>query len=499
MEAGLTRNKVFSELTKSVHRDFKSYLDVGKKAAVQDPEFFAHLIAWDRLNGDIRDSKVALPVVSLSVASYPDEYVDNSLAHLAVLNPKMLLRAVKFAYEIRLPNRMRTLRRLVERYLRNLESIESKWDRVALQHRASVKTLYSMIHIKPSLHANIVLNGTNLEGDLVPLPPGSVFEAVSRLGRMTDVEAATAIAKYRIPFLVAKGAVGARIKNHDLLLALIERMTPTELVTNTKDLNKFGMNNDPALRAAYQKGLEKAAESKKNVLKTTRAIEALEDVDPDAAAKLQGLQEKQLNKLSGVDGDWLVLGDRSGSMSASIDTAREVAALLAKMVKGKVWLVFFNASPQTVDVTGLTLDEIKKKTRGITANGGTSIGCGLLRMIDANENIDGIAIVSDGGDNTVPNFHQAYEQYAKKSGKNVPVYLYQVPGDHPHIIGMMKGAGYDLQVFDLAHNKTDYYSLPNLVSTMRTNRYSLTDEIMETKLLALSDVLKLDVKEIVNA
>jgi len=31
----------------------------------------------------------------------------------------------------------------------------------------------------------------------------------------------------------------------------------------------------------------------------------------------------------------------------------------------------------------------------------------------------------------------------------------------------------------------DFYSLPNLVQTMRTNRYSLIEEIMETPLLTL--------------
>jgi hypothetical protein len=57
----------------------------------------------------------------------------------------------------------------------------------------------------------------------------------------------------------------------------------------------------------------------------------------------------------------------------------------------------------------------------------------------------------------------------------------------------MQQSGLDMQVFDLTGG-VDYYSLPNLIQTMRTNRYSLVDEIMSTKLLKLADVLDFDPK-----
>ncbi len=46
------------------------------------------------------------------------------------------------------------------------------------------------------------------------------------------------------------------------------------------------------------------------------------------------------------------------------------------------------------------------------------------------------------------------------------------------------GAADDLQEFDLGAG-TDFYSLPNLIKTMRTNRYSLVDEILTSPLLTL--------------
>lgn len=497
MEKGLTKNQILSELSRSPHGKLNEYLPVGLDAAKQHAEFFAHLVCWNHLKGQVRDSKVALPVVSLACENFPAELVENSLAHLALLGPRELLKAYRFALEVKLPKRMRAMRRLVEAYLRDREANVGKWDRVAIQHRHTLKELYSLVHLKPSERANIVLYGRDHAKRKCPLPTGSLFEVVARLKDMSPVEAAGAIITLKLPFLVALGALGVKAKEPDLVLALIGRMTPTDLVTNTKMLERLGVKTNPALRGAYEKALEGAAKSKKNLLKTTRAAEEIED--EGLKEKLRGLQERQIQTLSGVEGNWLVLGDKSGSMAQSIEVSREVAATLAKMVKGKVWLVFFDTSPQTVDVTGMALDAIKAATRFIRSGGGTSIGCGLVRMLESKEEIDGIAIVSDGGDNTVPFFHEAYRKYAEWSGKEVPVYFYRCQGsDPPGIIKFMEGAGIDLQVFDLTQG-TDYYALPDLASTMRTNRYSLIDEIMATRLLKLADVLKVPAAQAVNA
>ena len=216
--------------------------------------------------------------------------------------------------------------------------------------------------------------------------------------------------------------------------------------------------------------------------------------DEGLRTKLRGLQDKQLASM-GVEGNWLVLGDKSGSMQQAIEVAKNVAATLAKMVKGKVWLTFFNTSPQTTDVTGASLDMIQKATEYVKADGGTSIGCGLQRMLDGNEEVDGIAIVSDAAENNPPLFPDVYKRYCEKLGKEVPVYLFRCrdafPGHYAtrDLAKYMKAAGQDLQEFDI-QGGIDYYSLPNLVQSMRTNRYSLVDEVMATPLLKLSDVFK---------
>lgn len=498
VEQGLTKQRIISELTKSTHGALDAYVTIGSKAAIEDPEFFGHLIAWNEKKGQIRDSKLALPVVCLTRFGLPAVIQENALAHLALLSPRDLLRALTFARGKvaggggSSQGNARALKRLVERYLRAREGHWPWFERTALQHRRSLKTLYRQYHVKAgTAMVEMVLNGF--------APNGTVFADVKNLHRMPDVEAAGAILKHRIPFLVAQGALGKRAKDPDLLLALIQQMSPTELTTNMKTLEKWGVRTVPALRAALEQQLQKSVEaarsdkgaSTKATLKTAKAIEAV--ADEGLKAKLTAVQEKQLATMA-VEGDWLVLGDKSGSMDMAIEKAREVAATLAKMVKGQVHLIFFDISPRHFDVTGMSLAEIKKATSLVMANGGTSIGCGLGLVLSRKLNIDGIAIVSDGAENSVPAFVDRYKAYAKEMDKEPPVYLYRMHGSvagpaDVDVALSMRHFGYEIQEFDL-RGGFDYHSLPNIVQTMRTNRYSLVDEIMGVPLLTLDEVLK---------
>lgn len=476
-EYGLTKNQIITELSRSPHGKLEEYVKVGKEAATQEPEFFAHLIAYDRVKGQIRDAKVALPVISLSVPTFPEEFKDNSWAHIASLGPRELERAFRFAMSLGISRRK--LRKLVSQYLDKLELNRGKWDGMALQHKNTLANLYALAHAKRSDRVGGIL----FEGKY---PAGSAFEAVKQLASMTPQEAAGTILEKNIPFLVAQGALGKKIAEPDLILALMKRMSPVQFITNVKMLEKLNVKSNPALRGAFDEAMERASKSTKNVLKTTRAAENVNDAD--LKAKLSGLQERQLSNMKGVEGNWLVLGDKSTSMSASIDTSCLVAATLAKMVKGKVQLAFFDTVvARAFDVSGKTYEEIKSDTKWVKADGNTSIGCGMQWAIDKKLEVDGIAIVSDGGENTPPIFAAAYMRYSQILGKEVPVYFYQLAGDTPVLIENMKRASQDLQVFDI-RSGVDFYSLPNLVQTMRTQRYGLVEEILDFKLLSLDTV-----------
>lgn len=496
-EAGLTRNQIIQELTRSPHGKYDEYLPVCKVAASEEPEFLAHLIAWNRINGQIRDSKVALPVITLIAKDFKDELADNSLAHLATLDPRNLVKACDFAATLKVKEKkgadkglFEKLRPMVASYLRARESNFSRWEANAVQHRESLRGLYARFHVKPGTEfQNIVLFGRKFDKTKAAMPKGSVFEAIAKLKDMSPDEAGRTIVERKIPFLVAVGAMGGKLKDEPVLLAVLQAMSPSELVTNTKMLEKLGVKSTPALRAAFEAGLKKVAASKSLTLKTTQAAEAVED--EQIREKLRGAQEKQIKAAGTVDGNWLLLVDRSPSMRPAVEFGRHLGSTLAKFVSGKVHIVFFDGTPyKHVEATGMDYDKLLAATARIDAGGSaTSIGCGLQYALEKGLDFDAIAIVSDGGENCSPYFHKVLPVANEKMGKDLPVYLYLLRGESADAFSSyMRNAGQDFQAFNLTGG-FDYYSLPNIVQTMRTQRYGLVDQIMDTPLLRLADVL----------
>lgn len=489
VEQVIDQKHMIGVLTKSAHGDLKAYLVDGLLAVQQDPEFFGHLLAWNHRKGSIRDSKLALPVVALMNDSLPRALQENSLALLADLPPFLFVRAMDFAREQGVMSR--TLRRLVTRYLRDLEADRRTWDRVAVQHRDALRRLYGLFHVAPGGGTKDQPSHEDV-GVMKHQAKVGKFAAVRTLSGLPALQIGAVVAQHRIPFLIARGALGARAKESDVALALIKSMSPAELVTNTRALVRLGVKTDGVLRAAFEEGLARAGKKpRKGVasLKATKAAEILKAEDPVLSTKLHALQETQLRQMGGIEGDWLVLADRSGSMAHAIEVARQVSGVLARMVQGQVHLVFFDTAPRAFDVTGQTYEQIKGLTALVAPGGSTSIGCGLDYVRRAGRTVDGIAIVSDGGQNHPPDFPTVYGKYVKEFDIEPTVYFYKVPGDPDTLTKGCQQANIPLETFDLRNQQIDYYSLPALVQTMRVNRYLLADEILATPLATLDQVL----------
>jgi hypothetical protein len=483
MEQELTTQQLIGNLVKVGHKQLMPYVQDGMKVLGKDPDLFAHLIAWNQIHGEIRDSKVAYPVIALR-GEPGDEKIfhENAVSHLLLLDPRNFVKALDFHKEIGKMHKVNgagsLLKYGIEQYLKAREENKAWWDRTVLQHRKSVKTLYALNHIKPSRRAQSVLFDRKY-------PKDSVFEAIRNLKIMSPQEASGTILHFKIPFMIAIGSIGGLKKNTDLALALIENMSPAELITNSNMLQNLGIMEVPALKSAYEAGLSKAKTDKKvSSLKAGRAASVI--TDEKVKAKLEKIQETKIDSMKGLEGDWLVLGDMSGSMHLAVEKAKELAAVIARFVKGKVYLVFFNTSPRFYEVSGKSLEEIKKMTSGIRANGGTSIGCGLKLIADKNIIVNGIAICSDGGENQYPEFREVYNAYSQKQGISPTVYLLHLPGEGDVLTSRCKGISYE----KLDVSKVDYYAMPNLIKLLKTSRYTLISDIMDTPLLTIQEVLK---------
>lgn len=487
MEQQVDRKQLISVLAKSAHGSFEEYRDPCTQA-LTDPEFYAHLAAWNHVRGHVRDAKIALPVGALAKPDNP-AFAENALALLADLPPRMFEQGLTLFRDWKLPGE-RTVRRLVERYLRDMEADRRTWDRTALQHRDTMRALYGRYHIAPG--------GTKESYEDVTLMRHQAkvgkFAVVRDLPKLPAMQIGSLVKQHRLPFLIVRGALGPRAKEQDVALALLESMTPNELVTNTRALQRLGIQTDPVLRAAYEKAVSALGTQKRRkgtvTLKTTRAAEVLKETGDDVlSTKLHAAQERQLKQLGGIDGDWLVLGDRSPSMREAVEVAMQICGVLSKMVTGKVHLVLFDASPRYYDVTGKTYEDLRTMLSNMSLGSATSIGCGLQYIVQKNIQVDGIAIVSDGGHNTSPAFSDAYAQYVKKFDSEPTTYFYSLQGDADRLTAECKAAKVQLETFDLRRVNIDYASLPNIVQTMRVSRYDLLDEIYNTPLVTLDSVL----------
>lgn len=495
MERELSKAAIISLLTQSPHASSKkderpaseklrdAYFTPLADPARQDPEFFAHLIAWNHMRGEVRDAKAALPIIALKMSPYVG-FRDNALAHLADLNPKLLVKALDFSKTVQGPKNI--VHRFVKRYLRDLEADRREFETVAVQHRISLRRLYTLYHIDAAPFArSAVVEARSVEGK---------FGIVKQLPTMSPIEIVAAVQKHKLPWLVVRGALGSRAKEPDVLMALMSRMTAADLATSSKWLVRAGVKDHPQTRAAFEELLQKAVKPKRargTTLKTQKAVKALEDIGEEKiAGKLQAVQDKQVEQLRTIEGNWAVFGDKSGSMQFAIAAARRIASVLTKCVKGDVHLLYFDNLPRYVgNVKGQSLEEIEMKTRFITGEGGTSMGSAMRYLYEHNIIVDGIAIVSDGGERHPPLFSMEYQRYCQKFNVEPTVYLYEVQGQDPNFLGThCHAANIDLQVFDLRRGVDDY-SLPNVVQTMRIGRYSLLDEIMSYKLRTLDEAL----------
>ena len=481
-----SRNKLVASLMKIGHSDLSLYIPEGLAAAKADADVLGHFIAWNEKNGKVRDSKVALPPLALRGLTKQDaDLAENAVAHMLLLSPRDLERSYDFSKKLtadghNIPAGFRKLlQQGIKTYLEQREASTKWWDRTVLQHRKSVKALYRLAHKTPSPRAQKIL----FDGEF---PPSSIFGRVASLKTLQPKEAAGVILEYEIPFDVAIGAV-AKAKDKDIQLALIEGMTGNQLITNTQMLQRFGVMNDPVLKSAYEKALERAkSDSKVETLKAGRAAERLKGTD--AAGKMSALQETKTKQLGGIDGDWLVLGDASGSMEQAIEIARQIAGIITERVSGSVYLVFFDSTPTFVDVSHLSYAQIVEKTRRINAGGSTSIGCGLDYVRSKNLIVNGIVVVSDGGENCAPMFVDTYRKYCQQLSVEPTVYFFQVRGSDSDVFSRnLNLAGIQLETFDMRQG-VDYYSLPNIVKTLRANRYALFDEVMETSLLTINQI-----------
>ena len=96
-EQAFIPNRVISQLLQSHHGNFNPYINPVMEMGNTNPEFVSKLITWNTKKGEIRDTKVALPIISLRTFAKDDkEFAENAVANLLMMDPRSIVKAYEF-------------------------------------------------------------------------------------------------------------------------------------------------------------------------------------------------------------------------------------------------------------------------------------------------------------------------------------------------------------------------------------------------------------------
>lgn len=468
------RLELINTLLTTPHRDLAKVAEFHKVIIELDPLFYGHLAVWYDQNGDVRDHKEVF--LGHLLTSNLTEHRDAGFVMLQEFPPYQVSRIVDFMKQQRgkVPRSARTA---VRRYLQTREAKAEFFDRAALRGRKAMKHLYATLHIKPSMRADAVLFKDEP-------PEGSLAYILKQLAKAaTPAEQAILIAEHSIPYTIAIGAV--KQLTPVVLVALINSMTPQEVINNLKSLQERGAMEHPEVKALINGKLKEAAKSDRVSAFKANVAADVTKVDAQTAAQLENIANEQVKKRGRIKKPTALLVDKSGSMNVAIEVGKQIAALISGIAESDLFVYAFDTIAYPVKAQGQEMTDWEKAFQHIFPNGSTSIGAALEVMRLKKQVVEQIIIVTDEGDNTAPYFHDAYEAYKREMGVLPNVIIVRVGSWCDYVERKLKENQASVETFTFAG---DYYSLPNLVPLLsRPSRLELLMEILDTPLPVRKD------------
>jgi hypothetical protein len=463
------RLDILNSLLTTPHRKLEQVAELHKQMIERDPIFYGHLAVWYQANGDVRDHKEVFAANLL--ASKIEEHRGAGFVLLQEFPPYEVARIVDFMKK-QLGKVPRSARTAVARYLRKREADPVFFDRAALRARKAMKHLYSTLHIKPGERADAVL----FKG--VP-PPDSLAFALKRLAKAsTPIEQAEIIVECGIPYTVAVGAL--RKLTPTVLVALINAMSPQEVINNLKALKSRGAFEHPEVKALVDEKLALAAKSDRVSAFKARVAADVAELDEETVARLDRVADEQVRRRGRITKPTSLLVDKSGSMETAIEVGKHIAATVSAITKADLFVYAFDSLAYPVTARGKELSDWEKAFEHIFPQGATSIGAALETMRLKKQAAEQVIIVTDENENTAPFFNAVLPSYSEALKVSPNVVIVKV-GQHSDLIERQlkqRGVAFETLTFE-----GDYYSIPNLIPLLsRPSRLELLIEILDMPL-----------------
>ena len=468
------RLEMLNSLLTTPHRKLEQVAEIHKLIIELDPLFYGHLAVWYQNHGDVRDHKEVF--VAHLLTSNLTQHRDAGFVMLQEFPPYQVARIVDFMKQQQ--NKMpRSARTAVRRYLKTRESNPALFDRAALRGRNAMKHLYASLHIQPNERANAILfRGTP--------PEGSLAYVLKQLAKAEiAVEQARLIVEYKIPYAIAIGAI--KQLTPVALVALINSMTPQEVINNLKSLQARGAMDNPEVKKLIDAKLEEASKSGRVAAFKAQIAADTADFDADTVARLEKVTNEQVKRRGTISRPTALFVDKSGSMESAIEIGKRLAAVISGITQAELYVYAFDTIPYPVTANGRELTDWERAFQHIKAGSSTSIGCALEAMRRKKQVVDQIILVTDEGENATPYFSEVYKNYCRELGVMPNVVIVRVGTSYNWVETQLKQQQAPVETFTFAG---DYYSLPNLVPLLtRPSRLDLLMEIMEIPLPVRDD------------
>jgi hypothetical protein len=367
------------------------------------------------------------------------------------------------------PSVPRSMRTAIEEYLRDRERDQNSFDNVVLHARSPLKKLYASLRIKPGAYAQMVL----FDNDP---PEGSRLRTLKEIARATEpAEQARLIVEQRIPYRVASSVI--KQMTPSVIAALVNSMSPQEVINNLSSLKKRGAMDNADLRKMIETKLE-AGKSDKRVsgLKTREALKAAQ-LDEDMAKKVEAVGDHQIKSKAKIKRATALHIDKSGSMTVAIEVGKQIAAIIAPVCEAGLYVYAFDTMAYPVSAKGVELSDWEKAFKGIIAGGGTSCGVALQTMLKKQQRVEQIIMVTDQGENTAPYLLNVLKDCTAQFGVMPDMIIVNVGSHSNHLETQLDREHIQCDTFTF---KGDYYSLPSLLPLIAGGtRLDLLNSIME--------------------
>ena len=354
------RLEILNTLLTTPHRKLDQVHPVHSDLVELDPRFYVRLAAWYHDHGDVRDHKEMF-IITLVLSAF-EGHREVGLALLRGLPPYQVLRVLDFIHGRKTSRKVapaapvtasqrrsakaetgrvsspaakvveefglfrnppRALRTEIIRYLREREADPEWFDSTVLVARKAIKRMYALLHVAPGERAQTILFDENPPAD-------SRLFALKELAKAeAPADQARAIVAHAIPYRVAATVI--KQMTPTVLFALIERMSPQELINNLGALKRRGAFDNADLKSAIEAKLVDAKTAVR--VSAFKAEEAgkVAGLSEDVRRSLEEVADAQVKAKGRIERPTALLIDKSGSMSLAIELGKRIGALISSV------------------------------------------------------------------------------------------------------------------------------------------------------------------------